>query len=854
MARRADMNRYTTPQRGQTSQCTEGELAQTAGATAASVGGMVWKAIKTVLWVGLIAGVLVMLSVASYIFSFRNSAPPNIYAMSLSYSSIVYLDHNDGTSEEYLSLYGNENRVWVPLSDIPVYMTTAQIAIEDHRFMEHKGVDWRGTLGAVAGLVGYGNNRGGSTLTQQLIKNITGETQVSIKRKIKEIFTALNLEGGYTDENGVHHAGYSKEEILEAYLNIVNYGGTCQGVEAAANYYFNKSISQCSLAECALIAGITQNPWQYNPMIFPEDSKERAEVVLDRMLELSEGGELVSRLTAPITQSEHDAAVAELESMDFLGVEDTSGEEEDEKQDSWNWYIDLMFEDVVEDLQAKFGYSEAVAVDMMYNAGLEIHSAMDLELQEDVENFFLTTDSLAEDPAVELGFYMIDPYTGRTMAVVGGRYEKQGNRLYDFATDAARPSGSSIKPIGPYSVGIMTREITFGSVLKDEPLPNYPNGGPQNFSRTYEKNMNVDIAIAKSQNAPAAWLCNTVSPESCYDFLTQSLHMTSFTEEDSHSISAMALGGQSWGVKVEEMAAAFSIFANGGVYHKPMTYYYVKDHDGNVILDNRADANPGEQVMTLEQATVMNHLLQCPVYYPQGTLYGFSGYNMTLYGKTGTTDDSKDLWTMLGTPFGVMGLWAGYENPRELWDSRSSARPLQALLDHLLEKYDWSSAPGYTLSDNVVSRTFCRDSGKLAGPKCFSTATGWYELSNVPGTCNGGSDHITGKNTLSPSPSASPSASPSPSPSPSPTVSVAPSITPPPPSESPTPTPPPPTEEPTPPPTEPPTEPPTPTPPPATEEPTPTPTPPPPTDPPQTEPPVESQEDPNVQAADPGEG
>ncbi len=279
--RKEDINKYTTTSMQIPSQRTEGEFAKTAGATAGTLGGMVWRFFKTLFWVMAITGVLVFLSVASYILSFRNIEPPDIDAIGLNYSSTVYVD-SGGSPVEYMSLFRDENRVWMPLSEIPAYMQTAQVAIEDHRFFQHQGVDWKGTLGAVYHLMTGQPGRGGSTLTQQLIKNITKENQYSIMRKVKEIFTALNME---KDK-------YTKEQILEAYLNYVNYGGICQGVEAAAKCYFDKSITECSLAECALIAGITQNPYQYNPLIFPEQSKEKAEVVLDRMLELSKSGEL----------------------------------------------------------------------------------------------------------------------------------------------------------------------------------------------------------------------------------------------------------------------------------------------------------------------------------------------------------------------------------------------------------------------------------------------------------------------------------------------------------------------------------------------------------------------------------
>ena len=617
MLDKKDLNKYNTTSSGIPSQRTEGELAQTAGATAKTMGGMVWKAVKTILCVLFITGVLVFLSVAAFLLSFRDIEAPDLNSISLNYSSFVYVDDKEGNSTEYMTIHADENRVWASLNDIPAYMKTAQVAIEDHRFCEHSGVDWRTTLNAVRKLFSGGSG-GGSTLTQQLIKNITDEKDYSILRKVREIFTALNME-----------KKYSKQQILEAYLNVVNYGGQCQGVEAAAQTYFGKSIGECSLAECALIAGITQNPSQYYPLVFPEESKTRAQTVLDRMWELSDGidngdnqelvisSEMEGQL-APITEEEYNQATAELAAMTFDGNQSQETESVEEQQDvnDWNWYIDTMFEDIVADLMDTYGYSYDIAVDMIYNSGLEIHTAMDPQIQNDLEQMFLTGDCMPEDENIEAGLFVMDPYSGRVIAVVGSRYEREGVLLENRATQTRRQSGSSIKPLSVYSLGLETGAITYGSVLNDSPVPDYfgegsTQEGPQNVSREYLGHLNVDDAIMVSQNAPAAWLARELPPEACYQWLTEKLHFTSLTEDDSHSLSAMALGGQTYGVTVEEMTAGFAMFANGGLYYEPYTYTYVKDHQGNVILDNRD--NTGDRVMSEENATIMNKLLHRPV-------------------------------------------------------------------------------------------------------------------------------------------------------------------------------------------------------------------------------------------------
>lgn len=769
MLDKKDLNKYNTTSIGTPSQRTEGELSQSAGATAKTVGGMFLKAVKTIICIMFVTGILVFLSVAAFLLSFRDIEPPNLSAMSLSYSSFVYVDDEQGNSTEYMTIYKDANREWVSLNDIPAYMKTAQVAIEDHRFSEHDGVDWWNTLGAVYKLFSGTGGGGGSTLTQQLIKNITGENQYSILRKVREIFTALNME-----------KKYSKQQILEAYLNVVNYGGQNEGVEAAAKAYFGKSISECSLAECALIAGITQNPSQYNPLIFPDEAKTRGQIVLDRMWALSDGDESNDELVVsdelegqlvPITEEEYNQACAEMETMTFgnVKVEETESVEDQQDTDDWNWYIDTMFEDIVSDLQKQYGYSYDVAVNMIYNSGLEIHSCMNPKIQKDLEDMFINGDCMPEDKDIEAGMFIMDPYTGRVIAVIGSREEREGVRLWNNATDSTRQFGSSFKPVSVYSLGIENGTITYGSVLKDSPVPNYygegsTEEGPSNFSQQYTGYMNVDEAIEVSQNAPAAWLAKELTPEACYQWLTERLHFTTLTEGDSHSLSAMALGGMSYGVTVREMTAAFCMFANGGYYYEPYTYSYVKDHDGNVILDNRD--NVGEQVMSTENATIMNKLLHRPVEGYNGTAANIMyDIGIDMFAKTGTTNDTRDLTFVGGTPFCVAGIWNGYETPSELSNPNTAKITWKAVIQYLNNNYDWGDK-NWVLSDNVTKYTFCRSSGKLAGPNCYDTAVGWYSSTNLPGTCNGGSDHIAG-----------PAASPSPSPSASIAPTVSPNIT-----------------------------------------------------------------------------
>ena len=674
---------------------------------AAYVGRMALKALFTAFLVLAIAGAIVLISMISFLVGLRDeSIKMDLNNLKLNYTSFIYVNDENGNPVEYQRLHSSENRIWVDYSKIPENMKNAMIAIEDKRFKDHHGVDWIRTFGAVTTLFTKGGSYGGSTITQQLVKNITGDREVSLTRKIKEIFRAINLD-----------QRYSKEEILEAYLNVVNFGSGCQGVQTAANLYFGKDISQCDLAECAAIAGITQNPYKYTPLSFPENNKVRQQLVLDQMLEQK-----------MISKSEYDSAVKESGHMKFVGKK-----EDDIATDTpvWNWYIDAMFEDVVSDLQSTLGISEDKATDMMYHGGLKIYSAMDQNAQSIAESV-INGKSMPYDKKIQTGYLMMD-YSGRVLATVGRRGEKTGNRLLSYATDSQRQPGSSIKPIAVYGPAIDMGRINYSSILPDEPLPNYfgpGKPGPNNWYKGYYGTMTVQRALEISANAPAVQLCNMISPTTSFQFLTEKLHFTHLNPKtDGMQLAAMALGGMNGGVTVREMTAAFQIFGNGGKFYDPYTYYYVEDHDGNVILDNRD--KEGSQVIKSTTATIVHRLLRQVVYGSEGTGSGAAVSGWDVYGKTGTTDEDRDSWFVGGTPYAVAGIWTGYETPKTL--SNSNTAWAKKIWKNIMTQYlKGKEKLSFQYDPNVISAAYCTDNGKLANENFPSVKTGWYERGNLP--------------------------------------------------------------------------------------------------------------------------
>ncbi len=686
--------------------------------TGKSIFRMIGKALLTVLSIAVITGVLILTSFAIFVFNLKDSSIDfDLHKLKLNYTSFIYVNgpgDNSAAPVKYASLSGSENRVWVDQDRIPKAMQDAIIAIEDKRFREHQGVDWYRTLGAAMNLFNFtreesSGSYGGSSITQQLIKNITGDKEVSLTRKITEIFRAINLE-----------KKYSKDEILTAYLNVVPFGSGCNGVETAANLYFGKSISDCDIAQCAAIAGITQNPTAYNPLVHPEANKKRQQIVLGEM-----------HKQGKITDAEYQTAMKESEHMVFIGKKKETIVDENSV---WNWYTDAMFEDVKERLMEAYGISDEKAVDMIYHGGLHIYSAMNEELQGDAEKVFNNNSAFLKSyPNLQGGYFAMD-YSGRVMAIVGGRGKKESNRIWNFATDSKRQPGSSIKPLADYGPAVNLGRITYSSILKDEPQENWKDGkpGPANADRVYHGNVTVDYALAQSLNAAAVQLCKTITPNVSYNFLKNKLNFTSL--EPSDNTLAMAIGGLTEGVTVREMTAGYQIFGNGGKYYQPYTFYYVTDHDGNVIegLDNRKEIPT--QAISSSASSIMYRLLHNVMTNGLGINANISGWDT--FGKTGTTNDNRDSWFVGGTPYAVAGVWTGYKTPKSL--SRYETPIAKKIWKNIMSAYlKGKEKKKITQDPNVVSAVFCRDSGLLANPGVTErTGIGWYDKNNMPSVCS----------------------------------------------------------------------------------------------------------------------
>lgn len=672
------------------------------------------KILFTVFSVCFVALFIAGVSLSIYIITLA-SEPTGIdlKAKSLNQTSFIYVqDEKSGDFKEYQTLYSTENRIWVDNQDIPQAMKDAVVAIEDKRFYDHHGVDWARTLSAVVNLASGTDTYGGSTITQQLIKNVTDDNEVSLTRKLREICKALKLENEYT-----------KDQILEAYLNVVNFGNNCQGVESAAQLYFDKSIKDCSVAECAAIAGITQNPSLWNPLVYPENNKERREIIIKEMYDQEK-----------ITKEEYDAAMTESANMKFVGFQ--SDDDSDDDQNIQNWYIDELFNDLQKDLATYYNISDKAAADKLYTEGLKIYCAMDENMQSYLENAALNIDK-SYDSDLQIGSTMMG-FDGRVIATVGSSRKKTGALEWDRATDSSLQPGSSIKPVVVYPYAIESKQLYYSSQINDEPLENYKVvdgqlvSGPNNWYSGYKGTMLLPDAIEWSSNCTAVQAMELIGgPSVAYEQVVTKMGFEKLSEEDSQNTGALSIGGMNGGVSVREMAAAYTYMGNGGLYYEPYTYYYVTDAEDNIIVDNR-DAIP-KQAYSAETAAIMNRLLHYNVTNSAHTNAAYSRVSgWDIVGKTGTTDEDKDAWFCGMSPYAVMATWCGFDTPATI-STGGTQVPAKTFSKVMAEYLKDKEQKQYTFPTDLIEATYNPYTGMIVSTDNVSGQyVGYYTEDNMP--------------------------------------------------------------------------------------------------------------------------
>lgn len=594
--------------------------------------------------------------------------------------------------------------------ELPQALTDAFTAIEDRRFFSHRGVDWRRTAAACLSWLVGGKRFGASTVTQQTVKNLTGDSEVTLRRKVQELLYARDMERRLT-----------KEQIMELYVNIIPFANGCIGVGQAAEFYYRKLPSELTAAECATIAAITNNPAYYDPLTHPEHTLQRRDLILSEML-----------AQGYLTEQAYTAAVASP-----LGL----AEQEEQRSDTvWSWYVDTVIEDVITDLAAQNGISRAAASARVLRGGLRIETAMDPDLQRLVEAYYRdevrtpTSDGVRAQSALIL----IDARTGDVLAVAGAVGEKTANRVQNLATQARRSPGSAIKPLSVYAPALSEGLITWSRVFDDVPLRFGADGKtpwPRNAVGVYRGLTDVSYAVAHSTNTVALRVLEEVGLENSFRWAKESFGLESLIDRPGESdcdLAALGLGQLHYGVTLRELTAAYTVFADAGVYHAPRTYYRVLDADGTVLL-SRPDRD--RRVLSAEDAAVMTKLLQGVV--RDGTSSAITLSNLTeCAGKTGTTQDDGDRLFVGYTPELVCGVWCGYEYPKPV-----EGRSICTGIWNTVMRRVLSVSGGRTefeIPADVVRLTYCRDSGLLCGDHCLQDprgdrmSAGWFVKGTEP--------------------------------------------------------------------------------------------------------------------------
>lgn len=704
-----------------------------------------------------------------------------------SYTSVIY----DGAGNTIDKLHGEENREYVKLSGITSNLQNAVVSIEDERFYKHNGIDMRGIMRAMKQNIvdsiatkSISFSQGASTITQQLLKNEVLTSEKKIERKIKEQYLAVSLEKALYKQFGSKEA--SKKYILELYLNTISLHHGLHGVESAALYYFGKHASELTLAESACIAGITKNPGLYAPDSNKEESRKRQLTVLTKMKELGY-----------ITDTEYNSAVAE-DVYGHLVCKDTSSEETGNAKH--NYFVEAAVEQIAQDLMDKRSFSRAQAYNMIYSGGLEIHLTMDARMQEILEEAMkddslfpasdgtldviylisvqdttnpdensnqshyerrttvhseaevdafvesvkaelldsthtLVLDKVTVSKSLQAAMVIMDQHTGELKALVGGRGEKPGDSVFNRATQALRQQGSAMKPLAAYAPAIDTGLLMPGSTIVDEPVT-YGSWSPKNWDGQYIGPTTVRKGIWHSMNVLAVKTFMMVTADVSYDYLMK-FGFTTITDADKAATTA--LGGLTTGVSTLEMTAAYASIANGGTYQKPTYYSVVYDHEGNVLLS--AEDQETHRVLKETTAYMLTDMMKDVITIGTGGQARLSG--MTVAGKTGTTNDTKDLTFYGYTPYYTGGIWMGYDTAKTIASGSAHLQIWRTVMQQIHNEQGLTDKEIMARPEGVVTQTYCSASGLAATDLCSQDYYGLGTHSDlaasdfsVGGACN----------------------------------------------------------------------------------------------------------------------
>ncbi len=722
-----------------------------------------FQTIGTLLLVGVITGCFMACFAVIYV---KTAVMPNtgldLSAYTMMENSVIYYeDKNTGQLVELQTLKGKENRELVTYDQIPEDLINAYVAIEDKRFWNHQGVDWRRTGSGLLRMFTGGNIQGGSTIDQQLIKNLTGRNDVTVSRKILEIFTALEME-----------KNHKKEDILTIYLNWIYLGNGCHGVQAAAKYYFGKNVWELNLAECASLAGITNNPSLYAPQgvvdvvryqcqnpdcklysltkdevceycgaensydsgsvwTNVEFNKARQENILKEMAKPDEARDG----KAYITEAERDAAIAQPLVFKWQSQADPEDPDavESEPSNIYSWYVEAVIREATQALMDETGHDEKTCRTRVFSGGLSIVCAYDPEVQAAIDAVYNDPETLSnyvskKGQKAMSNITIVDNSSGYVVAM-GSTAEKTVNRGSIWPVTSRRQPGSSIKPVSVYGPAMEMGFITPASTVDDNPFLLNGQVWPLNVTATYKGLTSVMDAVTNSLNTCALRTVDLITPQASYDFMVNKLGFTTLEPYYVNSLgevksdidrSPMSMGGLTWGVTTHEMAAAYASFPRNGEFVKATTVLEIKDSSGNVIRDNRPEPSwPFSQ----KTAYYMNSMLTNVVNAGTGYLAKIPG--QTVAGKTGTTNSKYDLWFCGYTSYYTGAVWVGFKENEQINDNGSRYGPAMKLWKQVMEPlHEGKENAPFPVPENMSSYSICIDCGKQATEACASDVRG----------------------------------------------------------------------------------------------------------------------------------
>ena len=737
--------------------------------TAGRVLGAIMRFIASCLCVCIILGSVAAVAVSLYVVKETqgDSDLLDLTQLELAYTTIIYSQqiNDQGQPEwvEYQRLQSpEENRIWKPLNEISPYIQHAFVAVEDENFYTHPGFSFKRTVLAainevfrkLTGSYLTGSQLGASTIEQQLIKNITGEDESSgiegYARKVKEIFRAIALDNRF-----------SKEEILEAYLNTIGLTGNTAGVEAGANQYFGKSAADVTIAEAASIAAITKNPSRFNPYTNPEEHLKRRDDII-----------LFMQQQGYITQAEAEAAWATP-----LNLVEKTTDENAAVQTDYSWFTDYLIEEVIADLVEanplnRDDWNREAANDYLHNGGLRIYATVDPEVQSVMENVWLEgkywepmpienyddpndPDDTPRTITTQAAGVVIN-YKGELVGVAGGLGQKTENRGFNRGTGMTRQIGSTMKAVAAYPLGIDMDLINYSSVLMDDyfPIPDGKGGTrtdwPSNWNGRYSHSMTtVYEALKKSLNTVAVRVGDWVTPRTMFEFARDTLGITTLDENSDIDLAPMVLGATTTGLSPYELAGAYMMYGDGGRMTSLHSYTSVRDYQGNEILEKDIVTT---QAIGEDTAYIMNRLLHSVLFDYSGTAYGIhpDANVMDSIGKTGTTNDNKDVWFVGLTPKYVMATWYGYDQNEPMDDYNSyyiyknkgsqkghpGASAFAEVMDTIQADLSEEEIVEWEKPDSVEIGAFCTISGDIPTDGC-PRGTGYYKTGVQRGVCTG---------------------------------------------------------------------------------------------------------------------